>query len=98
MSFDSPAKATGCGAKDDSIDVGEVDRIQADETSVINVSDVQASVDVTGKSSRDAAVGSAKFGLFVARLKRVAGSGEERQNAGSAPIGITGIECEEEIV
>jgi len=91
-------RATGCGTKDDSIDIGEVDRIEADETSVIDVSYIQASVDVAGSGCRYAAVGGAKLGLFMARREGVTGCREKRQDAGSTPIGITGIDDKEEII
>jgi hypothetical protein len=82
MGFDSPTKATRCDAKDNAIDVGEIDRIKADETSMIDVGDVEATVDVASSGCGYAAVGGAKFGLLMAR-EGVAGGREERKTPGA---------------
>src|SRR5690349_7458939 len=71
MRLDSAAEAGRCYSKDNSIDVGQVDRIESDETSMIDVGDVQTSVDVSGQSRRHTAVGRTKFGLLMPRRERV---------------------------
>src|SRR5262249_36063398 len=67
--FGAPAQAGRGHAVFYSSDVRKIHRVEADETPVTDIGDVQPTVHVPGRAGGYAAVGCAKFSLLVARGK-----------------------------